>query len=74
MGKGLGMGMDKATTAGRDEWEVRDDMRAVKTAIEVFKDKERLRDVQALIKKEREAQDALDLVASGDLGLALGLV
>lgn len=57
----------------RDEWEIKDDMRAVQRALAVFKDKERLEDVQALIKKEKADQVALDFVADGDLQQALGL-
>lgn len=73
MGKGLGMAVKANDALTRDEWEIRDDMRAVKTAIEVFKDKRRLTDVQELITKERAAQTALDFVADGDLSKALGL-
>lgn len=48
-------------------------MRAVQRALAVFKDKERLEDVQALIKQEKADQVALDFVANGDLQKALGL-
>ncbi|MDT8337575.1 MAG: hypothetical protein RQ763_00105 [Sulfurimonas sp.] len=57
----------------RDEWDIKEDMRAVQRAIAVFKDKERLADVQELIKQRKEEQASLDSVAEGDLQKALGL-
>lgn len=67
--------MDKSTEAPkkRDEWEIKDDLRAVKRALKVFKDKERLADVQELIKAEKDTENSLDAVADGDLKTALGL-
>lgn len=72
-GLGMGMGMGRDDAPSRDEWEIREDMRAVKTAIAVFKDKKRLADVQELIKKEKAEQTALNFIADGDLSKALGL-
>lgn len=58
----------------RDEWEVKEDLRAVKRAIEIFKDKARLKDVQELIKKQQGTEKVLDAIAEGeDLNKALGL-
>ncbi len=57
----------------RDEWEIKDDLRAVKRAMKVFKDKERLKDVQDLIKAQKATEESLDAVADGDLQKALGL-
>lgn len=57
----------------RDEWEIREDYNSVKRAIEVFKDKERLADVQKMIKDKKNSREALNAVGDGDLKLALGL-
>ena len=57
----------------RDEWEIREDYHAVKRALEIFKDKERLSDVQKMIKEKAAAKESLDAVADGDLKTALGL-
>lgn len=56
----------------RDEYEIKEDLRAVKRAMTIFKDKERLKDVQDLIKKDKATQTSLDFVANGDLQKALG--
>ena len=37
----------------RDEWDIKEDLRAVERTLEVFDDKERLADVQTLIKKNK---------------------
>jgi len=57
----------------RDEWEIREDYNSVKRPIEVFKDKERLADVQKMIKDKKNSREALNAVGDGDLKLALGL-
>ena len=58
----------------RSEWEIKDDLRAVKRAIEIFKDKERLKDVKDLIKAKKGTEEVLDAIADGeDLNKALGL-
>jgi len=57
----------------RDEWEIKDDLRAVKRALAVFKDKDRLKDVQDLIKEKKEVETELDAIAEGNLKEALGL-
>lgn len=60
------------TSRPRDEYEIKEDLRAVKRAMTIFKDKERLKDVQDLIKKDKVTQTSLDFVANGDLQKALG--
>lgn len=57
----------------RDEWEIREDLRSVERAIEVFKDKPRLTDIQEMIKKDKEKQVNLDAIAQGEFKQALGL-
>lgn len=61
-----------AVSRPRDEYEIKEDLRAVKRAMIIFKDKERLKDVQDLIKKDKVTQTSLDFVADGDLQKALG--
>ena len=63
-----------ATPTKRDEWEIKDDLRAVKRALAVFKDKDRLKDVQDLIKSKKEVEGVLDAVADGNLKEALGII
>ena len=58
----------------RDEWEIKDDLRAVKRALAVFKDKDRLKEVQDLIKSKKEVEVVLDAVADGNLQEALGFI
>jgi hypothetical protein len=57
----------------RDKWEIEEDFRAVKRAIEVFKDKDRLADVQEHIKNQKQNKQAMDAVADGNIKEALGL-
>lgn len=57
----------------RDEYEIREDYRCVKRAMEVFKNPERLKDVQTLIKEKSESRKALDAIGDGDMKSALGL-
>lgn len=56
----------------RDTWEKEEDYRAVKRALEVFKDEERLTDVQEIIKQKKASKDSMDAIADGDLKRALG--
>jgi hypothetical protein len=69
--------MEKENTVSepetRDEWEVKDDLRAVKRALKVFKDPQRFADVQKMIKDEKVNTISLEAVAHGDLKMALGL-
>lgn len=57
----------------RDEYEIKEDYRAVKRAMKIFADKERLKDVQEMIKANKAADKALAAVADGDLSTALGM-
>ena len=57
----------------RDEYEIKEDLRSVKRALKIFKDKDRLKDVQDLIKANKGIEDTLDAIADGDLQKALGL-
>lgn len=57
----------------RDPWEIKEDLEAVKRALKVFKDKDRLKDVQDLIKKDKGIEDSLNAVADGNFQSALGI-
>ncbi len=57
----------------RDKWELDEDYRSVKRAIEVFKDPERLAELQDHIKEKKQHKEAMDQVADGNLKEALGL-
>lgn len=57
----------------RDEWEIKDDVRAIKRALAVFKDPARLKDAQDMIKAERAEEKSMDLVVDGKLAEALGI-
>lgn len=57
----------------REKYEIENDYRTVKSAIEIFKDKERLDDVQKLIKSKKAERESLEAVGEGDLQSALGL-
>ena len=72
--------MDKETVVAkvevaprkRDEWEIKDDLRAVKRALAIFKDPERLKDVQEMITAQKATEQSLDAIVEGDLAKALG--
>ncbi|MBE0498575.1 MAG: hypothetical protein IBX43_04960 [Campylobacterales bacterium] len=66
------MGEIREADGKRDEWEIKEDLRAVKRAMHIFRDKERLKDVQEMIKSEKSARESMDAVAEGDLQKALG--
>jgi len=57
----------------RSQWEIDEDYRAVKRALLVFNDKERLKDVQDEIKKRADSKKSLESIAEGDFKEALGL-
>ena len=60
-------------TQKRDEYEIREDYHSVKRALEVFKDKDRLAEIQAMIKNKQESREALEAIGDGNLSKALGL-
>lgn len=62
------------TIPKREEWEIREDLQAIQRAIEVFKDKGRLKDVQDHIKAKKAAENTVDAVVEGDLSAALGFM
>lgn len=43
----------------RDQWEIEDDLRTLKRAEEIKKDPERIRDAQALLKKQRSTENSI---------------
>ena len=57
----------------RDKWEIEDDVRTVKRAVAIFKDKERLAEVQECIKKKKDVEHSVMLIGDGDIRQALGL-
>lgn len=64
---------EKAIQAKRGEWEIEDDCRAVKTALNIFKDSERFEEVKSMLKRKREDEKNVDALLDGDLKVALGL-
>jgi hypothetical protein len=58
----------------RDEWEIREDYQAIRRAVDVMKDPERLKDVQEHIKSKKAVEGIVDAAVDGDLGKALGLM
>lgn len=56
----------------RDEWEIKEDVRALKRAIAILKDPARLKEVQDHIKNERAEDKSMDLIVDGKLSEALG--
>jgi len=66
-------GCGSITGKKRDEWEIKDDLRAIKRALAVLKDKDRMVDVKELIKSKKEIEDSLDALMDGDLTKALGM-
>lgn len=57
----------------RDEWEIKEDIRAVRRAIEVFKSSERLEEVKESLKAERAIEKGVDDLLDGNIAKALGL-
>lgn len=57
----------------RDEWDIKEDVRALKRAIAILKDPSRLKEVQDCIKNERSEDKAMDLIVDGKLSEALGI-
>lgn len=63
----------KIKAVKRDEWEIKEDVRAVRRAIEVFKNSERLEDVKESLKAERAIEKGVDDLLDGNIAKALGL-
>lgn len=57
----------------RDEWDIKEDCRALERALEVLNDPERLNDVKEMQKKKRNAEKAMDALLDGDIAAALGM-
>lgn len=57
----------------RDDWEIKEDTRALKRTIAILKDPVRLKEVQEYIKNERSEDKAMDLIVDGKLSEALGI-
>lgn len=62
-----------AIKSKRGEWEIEEDCRAVKTALNIFKDPERFEEVKSMLKRKREDEKNVDALLDGDLKVALGL-
>jgi len=65
--------VEKKECSTRSEWEIKEDCRAVKMALQIFKDPKRLEEVKAMMKQKREDQKNIDSLLDGDLKKALGL-
>ena len=66
------MSSDVIGVSKRDEWEIKEDVRALKRAIAFLKDPVRLKEIQDHIKSEREEDKSMDLIVDGKLSEALG--
>lgn len=66
-------GITATKTRTRDEWEIKDDCRAVKKALQIFKDPERFEEVKEMMKQKRDDEKNIDALLDGDLKKALGL-
>jgi len=64
---------EKNEKVKRSEWEIKDDVRAVKTFFKIHRDKERLEEVQEYIKANKGTEKAIENFADGDLQKALGI-
>lgn len=64
--------MNAPMVSKRDEWEIKEDVRALKRAIAILKDPARLKEVQDHIKNERSEDKSMDLIVDGKLSEALG--
>jgi hypothetical protein len=65
--------VEKTECNKRSEWEIEDDCRAVKTALQIFKDPKRFEEVKAMMKKKRDDEKNIDYLLDGNLKKALGL-
>lgn len=65
---------EKAVPRKRDEWEIKEDIRATKRFFEIHEDKPRLEEMQEMIKAQRTSEKALDAIADGDLQKAIGFI
>lgn len=64
---------EAAPVSRRDEWEIKEDVRALKRAIAILKDPARLKEVQDHIKNERSEDKSMDLIVDGKISEALGI-
>lgn len=68
-----GIEAKEAPVKKRSEWEIKEDVRAIKKVIKIFKDRERLSDAKKMIKENSKMEKSMELVGNGDLKGALGL-
>lgn len=61
-------------TKRRDDWEIREDRDAIKRTIAIFKDRDRLKEVQEYIKSENTVDDMVQAGVDGDMQKALGFL
>lgn len=64
---------DSTCSKKRDEWEIKEDVRAIKKTIQIIKDPQRLKDAQAMMKLNAKTEESMQSFADGDLAKALGL-
>ncbi|MCX6076002.1 MAG: hypothetical protein NTW78_03855 [Campylobacterales bacterium] len=64
---------EKSEKGKRSEWEIQNDVRTIESAFKILKDKQRLEEVQEMIKSNKDAAKSMEILGDGNLKLALGL-
>ncbi len=64
---------DKTVEPARSEWDIKDDVRALKRTIAIFKDKDRLADAKKQFNEKKEVEASMESLLDGDMKTALGL-
>jgi len=64
---------EKSEKKKRSEWEIKDDVRAIKRFLLIVKDKERFEEAKEMIKANSKIETSMEDVAEGNLKKALGL-
>lgn len=64
---------EKSEKGKRSEWEIKNDVRTIESAFKILKDKQRLEEVQEMIKSNKDAAKSMEILGDGNLKLALGL-
>lgn len=64
---------DKMVESARSEWDIKDDVRALKRTIAIFRDKDRLADAKKQFNEKKEVETSMESLLDGDMKTALGL-
>ena len=66
--------MESTPAKKRDDWEIKEDIRATEKFFEIMKDPARLKEMQDMIKSKKSSVEAVDALADGDLQKAIGFI